>query len=82
MVAAEAVIDSAKLLDDIGFASLGVNSLLSLVIVKKFRDKLGTTANGSQFVGVSSLSDVEKLVGRIFQCGHTFRVRSAVLSRR
>ncbi|QSZ29342.1 hypothetical protein DSL72_003856 [Monilinia vaccinii-corymbosi] len=58
LVAAEAGIDVSELQDDVNFANLGVDSLMSLVIAEKFRDELGVTVNGSLFLEYPTVGDL------------------------
>ncbi|KAB8304586.1 hypothetical protein EYC80_003965 [Monilinia laxa] len=58
LVAAEAAIDVSELQDDVNFATLGVDSLMSLVIAEKFRDELGVTVNGSLFLEYPTVGDL------------------------
>lgn len=58
LVAAEAGIDVSELQDDVNFATLGVDSLMSLVIAEKFRDELGVTVNGSLFLEYPTVGDL------------------------
>ncbi|OJJ40791.1 hypothetical protein ASPWEDRAFT_34272 [Aspergillus wentii DTO 134E9] len=50
LIAREAGMDVSELTDDSAFASLGVDSLMSLVISEKFRDELGIAVGGSLFL--------------------------------
>ncbi|KAI1324432.1 putative polyketide synthase [Xylariaceae sp. FL0255] len=50
LIAEEAAIEPADLVDDARFADLGVDSLMSLVIAEKFRQQLGVVVNGSLFL--------------------------------
>ncbi|ESZ98980.1 putative polyketide synthase [Sclerotinia borealis F-4128] len=58
LVATEAGLDVSELQDNINFASLGVDSLMSLVIAEKFRDELGVTVNGSLFLEYPTVGDL------------------------
>ncbi|KAI2613400.1 putative polyketide synthase [Hypoxylon sp. NC1633] len=59
LVAAEAALDVSELDDDdITFANLGVDSLMSLVIAEKFRDQLGVTVSGSLFLEYPTVGDL------------------------
>ncbi|KAJ9142487.1 Ketoacyl-synt-domain-containing protein [Pleurostoma richardsiae] len=58
LVAAEAAMDLADLVDDIGFAALGIDSLMSLVIAEKFREELGVTVSGSLFLEYPTVGDL------------------------
>ncbi|KAL5316080.1 hypothetical protein ACEPPN_016957 [Leptodophora sp. 'Broadleaf-Isolate-01'] len=58
LVASEAAIDVSELQDDINFANLGVDSLMSLVIAEKFRDELGVVVNGSLFLEYPTVGDL------------------------
>lgn len=50
LIADETAIDEADLVDEASFASLGVDSLMSLVIAEKFRDDLGVNVSGGLFL--------------------------------
>jgi acyl carrier protein len=58
LIAKETAIDLAELKDDAGFAELGVDSLMSLVIAEKFREELGVTVNGSLFLEYPTIGDL------------------------
>lgn len=58
LVASEAGIELAELQDEASFASIGVDSLMSLVIAEKFRDQLGITVNGSLFLEYPTVGDL------------------------
>lgn len=58
IVALEAGLDPADLVDDVAFANLGVDSLMSLVIAEKFREQLGVTVNGSLFLEYPMIGDL------------------------
>jgi monodictyphenone polyketide synthase len=58
LVAAEAAIDLSDLQDDVSFASLGVDSLMSLVIAEKLRQQLGITVSGSLFLEYPTVRDL------------------------
>jgi monodictyphenone polyketide synthase len=57
LVAAEAALDITDLQDDADFSSLGVDSLMSLVIAEKFREQLGVTVSGSLFLEYPTIGD-------------------------
>ncbi|EFX02748.1 polyketide synthase [Grosmannia clavigera kw1407] len=50
LVAAEAGIELSELQDDVHFAHVGVDSLMSLVISERFREQLGVQVRGSLFL--------------------------------
>ncbi|KAG2027535.1 hypothetical protein GB937_001281 [Aspergillus fischeri] len=58
LVAAEAAIELSELQDDVSFASLGVDSLMSLVIAEKLRQQLGITVSGSLFLEYPTVHDL------------------------
>ncbi|KAI0175049.1 hypothetical protein BJ166DRAFT_460527 [Pestalotiopsis sp. NC0098] len=58
LVAAEAALDVSELEDDVQFANIGVDSLMSLVIAEKFRDTLGVTISGSLFLEYPAVGDL------------------------
>lgn len=58
LIAAEAALDISDLQDDASFATLGVDSLMSLVIAEKFRDQLGVTVSGSLFLEYPTVGDL------------------------
>lgn len=47
LIAKEAGLDLSDLVDDVAFANLGVDSLMSLVIAEKFREELCIVVVGS-----------------------------------
>ncbi|KAK4234117.1 hypothetical protein C8A03DRAFT_38117 [Achaetomium macrosporum] len=59
IVALEGAFDPADLRDDTAFASLGVDSLMSLVIAEKFREQLGVSVNGSLFLEYPTVGDLK-----------------------
>ncbi|KAG8169429.1 hypothetical protein KVR01_000174 [Diaporthe batatas] len=58
IIAGEAGLDLAEVSDDSGFAELGVDSLMSLVIAEKFREQLNVVVNGSLFLEYPTLGDL------------------------
>ena len=58
IIATEAGLDLADLVDDATFVGLGVDSLMSLVIAEKFREQLGVTVAGSLFVEFPTIMDL------------------------
>nr|A0A067XNI2.1 RecName: Full=Non-reducing polyketide synthase ptaA; AltName: Full=Pestheic acid biosynthesis cluster protein A [Pestalotiopsis fici W106-1]AGO59040.1 PtaA [Pestalotiopsis fici] len=58
LVAAEAALDVSELEDDVQFANIGVDSLMSLVIAEKFRETLGVTISGSLFLEYPAVGDL------------------------
>jgi iterative type I PKS product template protein len=58
MVAKEAALDPEDVHDEATFASLGVDSLMSLVIAEKFREELGVTVGGSLFLEYPTVGDL------------------------
>jgi acyl carrier protein len=58
LVAAEACLELSDLQDDVNFANLGVDSLMSLVIAEKFRENLGVTITGSLFLEYPTVGDL------------------------
>ncbi|KAI1810485.1 ketoacyl-synt-domain-containing protein [Poronia punctata] len=58
IIAGEAGIDQSELQDDVQFANVGVDSLLSLVIAEKFRAELGVPAAGGLFLEYPTVGEV------------------------
>ncbi|KAG0650226.1 polyketide synthase [Hyphodiscus hymeniophilus] len=58
LIANEAALDLGDLQDNASFASLGIDSLMSLVIAEKFRDELGVTISGSLFLEYPTVGDL------------------------
>jgi iterative type I PKS product template protein len=58
VVAKEAALDPEDVHDEATFASLGVDSLMSLVIAEKFREELGVTVGGSLFLEYPTVGDL------------------------
>ncbi|TVY39235.1 Atrochrysone carboxylic acid synthase [Lachnellula occidentalis] len=58
LVAEEAGLDLVDLQDEVSFADLGVDSLMSLVIAEKFREQLGVVVNGSLFLEYPTILDL------------------------
>ena len=60
LIATEACLELTDLSDDATFASLGVDSLMSLVIAEKFREELGVTVSGSLFLEYPAVGDLRE----------------------
>ncbi|KXS96182.1 hypothetical protein AC578_2670 [Pseudocercospora eumusae] len=60
LIANEAGLEISDLDDDVAFADLGVDSLLSLVISEKFRSELGVQVSGSLFLDYPTIGDMRK----------------------
>ena len=58
LIAKEAALELADLEDEASFASLGIDSLMSLVLAEKFRDELGITIGGSLFLEYPTIGDL------------------------
>jgi monodictyphenone polyketide synthase len=58
LIADEAGLELASLKDDANFASLGVDSLMSLVIAEKFRADLNVVVTGSLFLEYPTIGDL------------------------
>ncbi|KAK4234621.1 polyketide synthase [Achaetomium macrosporum] len=58
LIAAEAAIEPADLHDDASFASIGVDSLMSLVIAEKLREQFNITVSGSLFLEYPTVGDL------------------------
>ncbi|KAJ0107113.1 polyketide [Diaporthe amygdali] len=58
LIADETAIDEADLVNEASFASLGVDSLMSLVIAEKFRDELGVQVSGGLFLEYPTIGDL------------------------
>ena len=59
LVAKEAALELADLREEASFASLGIDSLMSLVIAEKFREELGVTVGGSLFLEYPTVGDLK-----------------------
>lgn len=59
LIAEEAAIELEDLQDEASFGSLGIDSLMSLVLAEKFRDELGVTVGGSLFLEYPTLGDLK-----------------------
>ncbi|KAH8698795.1 putative polyketide synthase [Talaromyces proteolyticus] len=59
IIAAEAGLELADLVPDAGFASLGIDSLMSLVIAEKFREQLNVVVSGSLFLEYPTIGDLK-----------------------
>nr|AGI60157.1 type I polyketide synthase PKS5 [Dolichousnea longissima] len=59
LIAEEAAIELVDLQDEASFGSLGIDSLMSLVLAEKFRDELGVTVGGSLFLEYPTLGDLK-----------------------
>ena len=60
LIAKEAALEISDLTDDANFGNLGVDSLMSLVIVEKLRTELGVKVNGSLFLDYPEIGDLRK----------------------
>ncbi|KAJ9605946.1 Non-reducing polyketide synthase PKS8-1 [Cladophialophora chaetospira] len=60
LIANEGALDVADLEDDVRFADLGVDSLMSLVLAEKFRAELGIKVGGGLFVDYPTVGDLCK----------------------
>jgi acyl carrier protein len=60
VIAKEAALDVGDLEDDASFAELGVDSLMSLVIVEKFKAELDVKVGGSLFLDYPTIGDLRK----------------------
>ena len=58
LVAKEAALELSDLQDEASFASLGIDSLMSLVIAERFREDLGVTVGGSLFLEYPTVGDL------------------------
>lgn len=58
LIADEAALNVADLVDDASFANFGVDSLMSLVIAEKFREQLGIVVSGSLFLEYPTIKDL------------------------
>ncbi|KAH2544610.1 hypothetical protein KXW97_001873 [Aspergillus fumigatus] len=59
LVATEAGLGLSDLKDSASFSSLGIDSLMSLVISEKFRETLGVTVTGSLFLEYPTVGDLK-----------------------
>ncbi len=59
LVANEAGLELDDLDDDASFPSLGIDSLMSLVVAEKFREELGITVGGSLFLEYPTVGDLK-----------------------
>lgn len=55
----EAALEDSDMKDDATFASLGIDSLMSLVIAEKFREELQVTVGGSLFLEYPTVGDLK-----------------------
>lgn len=59
LIANEAGLEMSDLEDDVSFATLGVDSLMSLVISEKFRSDLDIKVGGSMFLDYPTIGDLK-----------------------
>ncbi|KAF4206983.1 hypothetical protein CNMCM8927_004078 [Aspergillus lentulus] len=64
LVATEAGLGLGDLKDSASFSSLGIDSLMSLVISEKFREALGVTVTGSLFLEYPTMDSITQLEAR------------------
>lgn len=55
----EAALEDSDMVDEASFASLGIDSLMSLVIAEKFREELQVTVGGSLFLEYPTVGDLK-----------------------
>lgn len=60
LIARETGLDHSELADDAEFASLGIDSLMSLVLAEKFRLELNVKVNGSLFLDYPSIRELRQ----------------------
>lgn len=60
LIAREAALEISNLEDDESFANLGIDSLISLVIVEKFRTELNVKVGSSLFLDYPTIGDLRK----------------------
>jgi monodictyphenone polyketide synthase len=60
LIATETSMDLAELNDESEFAAIGVDSLLSLVLAEKFRDKLGIEVKSSLFIECANIAALKE----------------------
>lgn len=60
LIARETGLDHSELADDAEFASLGIDSLMSLVLAEKFRLELNVKVNGSLFLDYPTLGELKQ----------------------
>lgn len=66
LIAKEAALENADLVDEASFAELGIDSLMSLVISEKFREELGVTVSGSLFLEYPTIGDLRSWLVEYF----------------
>jgi acyl carrier protein len=67
LVAEEAALELSDLDDDqVTFANLGVDSLMSLVLAEKFRDQLGVVVSGSLFLEYPTVGDLRSWIAEYY----------------
>lgn len=59
LIEKEAALEDSDMTDDATFASLGIDSLMSLVIAEKFREELQVTVGGSLFLEYPTVGDLK-----------------------
>lgn len=60
LIANEAGLDLSDMEDDVSFAALGIDSLMSLVIAEKFKTELDIKVNGSLFLDYETIGDLRE----------------------
>ena len=66
VIAREAGLEVSDLEDDASFDNLGIDSLMSLVIVEKFRIELDIKVGGSVFLDYPTIGDFRKWLGEYY----------------
>jgi len=66
IIANETGIDLADLEDDADFANLGIDSLMSLVLVEKFQKELDVKVNGSLFLDYPTIGDLREWLEKYY----------------
>lgn len=66
IIATETAIDLADLEDDADFGNLGIDSLMSLVLVEKFQKELDVKVNGSLFLDYPTIGDLREWLEKYY----------------
>lgn len=62
MIAEELAVDIGQLMDEVGLAELGLDSLMSLVLAQKLRDGLGIEMRDAFFLEADTIGELKRLL--------------------
>lgn len=66
LISKETAVDLEDLQDEADFASLGIDSLMSLVLAEKFQHELNVKVNGSLFLDYPTIGDFREWLEKYY----------------